>query len=72
MGDLVHIGAVILSLFNGTSEWQHYQLITEDKDNIANVSNWTKYLDALADTDNDLSRFQFQKISYITADPIES
>jgi len=54
VGDPVHLAEVVLSLFNGTSEWQPGQTIVVDNDGTADASNWTKFLDAPADTENGL------------------
>lgn len=50
IGDPVHVGEVVLALFDGSSAWKPGQTIIVDNDGTADAAMWTRYVDQPLDT----------------------
>lgn len=61
LGNSVHVGEVVLALFDGSSSWQPGQTIVVDNDGTADAAHWTAALDAPLDTDDGLPTKEMAK-----------
>lgn len=50
IGDPVHVGQVVLALFDGSSAWKPGQTIIVDNDGTADAAMWSQYVDQPMDT----------------------